>query len=362
MKIVRYLNDEGKAQFGAQHEGGSVTRIEGCIFSDHHDTGEAASVRKLLAPVKPAAVLCIGLNYRKHAEEGGADIPENPVLFMKMPSTVQNPGDPILLPTKLKSEAVDYECELAVVIGKDCKNVSKANALDYVLGYTCANDVGARDWQKNGGGGQWCRGKTFDTFCPLGPALVTRDEIPNPNRAWHQDRVERRSDAGLEHRRHDLRRAHMIEFLSGSTGTGRRDGDPHRHPARRRLRPHSPGAPEGWRRDHHRDRGNRRTHQSGQGRIGVSDESGYRHECFGCRFTRSRNGASFALINELPSARIQPCLSVGLYCEWQSVMCRAENIPAGLTTDDVLGYLRYIASQSHLQDINFLWRPFLKVR
>ena len=121
MKIVRFLNDEGKAQFGAQHEGGSVTRIEGCIFSDHHDTGEAASVSKLLAPVKPAAVLCIGLNYRKHAEEGGADIPENPVLFMKMPSTVQNPGDPILLPTKLKSEAVDYECELAVVIGRDCK-------------------------------------------------------------------------------------------------------------------------------------------------------------------------------------------------------------------------------------------------
>ena len=72
MKIVRYLNDEGKAQFGAQHEDGSVTRIEGCIFSDHHDTGEASNVCKLLAPVKPAAVLCIGLNYRKHAEEGGA--------------------------------------------------------------------------------------------------------------------------------------------------------------------------------------------------------------------------------------------------------------------------------------------------
>ena len=100
MKIVRYLNHEGKAQFGAQHEAVSVTRIEGCIFSEHHDTGEAANVCKLLAPVKPAAVLCIGLNYRKHAEEGGADIPENPVLFMKMPSTVQNPGDPILLPTK----------------------------------------------------------------------------------------------------------------------------------------------------------------------------------------------------------------------------------------------------------------------
>ena len=128
MKIVRYLNDEGNAQFGAQHEDGSVTRIEGCIFSEHHDTGEAANVCKLLAPVKPAAVLCIGLNYRKHAEEGGADIPENPVLFMKMPSTVQNPGDPILLPTKLKSEAVDYECELAWICddsGGEFKKVPK---------------------------------------------------------------------------------------------------------------------------------------------------------------------------------------------------------------------------------------------
>jgi 2-keto-4-pentenoate hydratase/2-oxohepta-3-ene-1,7-dioic acid hydratase in catechol pathway len=76
---------------------------------------------------------------------------------------------------------VDYECELAVVIGRDCLNVSRADALNYVLGYTCANDVSARDWQRNGGGGQWCRGKTFATFCPLGPVLVTADEIPNPN-------------------------------------------------------------------------------------------------------------------------------------------------------------------------------------
>ena len=135
----------------------------------------------MLAPIQPAAVLCIGLNYRKHAEEGKQAIPENPVLFMKTPSTVQNPGDPIVLPRKLRSDMVDYECELAVVIGRDCLNVSRADALNYVLGYTCANDVSARDWQRNGGGGQWCRGKTFATFCPLGPVLVTADEIPNPN-------------------------------------------------------------------------------------------------------------------------------------------------------------------------------------
>jgi 2-keto-4-pentenoate hydratase/2-oxohepta-3-ene-1,7-dioic acid hydratase in catechol pathway len=108
-------------------------------------------------------------------------IPQHPVLFIKNPAAVQNPGDPILLPSVLKSDSVDYECELAVVIGKTARNVSKADALNYVLGYTCANDVSARDWQKNGGGGQWCRGKTFDTFCPLGPVLVTTDEIPNPN-------------------------------------------------------------------------------------------------------------------------------------------------------------------------------------
>ena len=231
MKIVRFLSDKDEPQLGAQHVDGSVTRIEGCIFSEHHDTGEPATVKKLLAPVQPAAILCVGLNYRKHAKEGGAAIPEHPVLFMKMPSTVQNPGDPILLPTKLKSDAVDYECELAVVIGTDCKNVSKADALDYVLGYTCANDVSARDWQKGGGGGQWCRGKTFDTFCPLGPVLVTGDEIPNPNALGIKTILngEVMQNWNTEDMIFDV--PTLIEFLSGSTrlaaGTVILTGTPH---------------------------------------------------------------------------------------------------------------------------------------
>ena len=87
-----------------------------------------------------------------------------------------------MIPRKLASEQVDYECELAVVIGTACKNVSREQALSHVLGYTCANDVSARDWQIQWGGGQWCRGKTFDTFCPLGPWLVTADEIPDPQK------------------------------------------------------------------------------------------------------------------------------------------------------------------------------------
>lgn len=151
------------------------------LFDDLHDTGRDATVTKVLAPLEPRDILCIGLNYRKHAAEGGQAIPEHPVLFMKNSGAVQNPEDPIRLPRVLASNSVDYECELAVVIGRTCHNVKRADALSYVLGYTCANDVSARDWQRNGGGGQWCRGKTFATFCPLGPVLVTADEIPNPN-------------------------------------------------------------------------------------------------------------------------------------------------------------------------------------
>ena len=108
--------------------------------------------------------------------------PERQFLFTKGINTVQNPADPIEIPVRAASQEVDYECELAVVIGKPCKNVTATNALSYVLGYTCANDVSARDWQLKWGGGQWCKGKTFDTFSPLGPCLVTNDEIPDLQR------------------------------------------------------------------------------------------------------------------------------------------------------------------------------------
>ena len=181
MKICRIQLSSGETCFASQRADGSLERLTGDMFSGLQPTGQVVLASRLLAPLDPAAVLCIGLNYRKHAEEGKQAIPAHPVLFMKIPTTVQNPGDPIVLPRKLRSDKVDYECELAVVIGKRCYNVSKADALNYVLGYTCANDVSARDWQMNGGGGQWCRGKTFATFCPLGPCLVTADEIPNPN-------------------------------------------------------------------------------------------------------------------------------------------------------------------------------------
>ena len=181
MRIIRHLTSAGPGH-AALLPDGTAREIAGDIFGDFRDTGRVIACGKLLAPVAPANLLAIGLNYKRHAEEGGRGAPEKPVLFLKATSSVQNPGDPIEIPQGLASREVDYECELAVVIGRRCKNVSRERALDCVLGYTCANNVSARDWQRRPwGGGQWCQAKSFDTFCPLGPAIVTRDEIPDPN-------------------------------------------------------------------------------------------------------------------------------------------------------------------------------------
>jgi len=180
VKLIRHLTPAGPAWAALQPDG-SARAVAGDLLGDFRVTGEVVQAGKRLAPLQPANLLCIGLNYRKHAAESNSAPPPHPVLFIKNTASVQNPGDPIEIPQKLPSTRVDYECELAVVIGRRCKNVGQAAALDYVLGYTCANDVSARDWQRDGGGGQWCQGKSFDTFCPLGPVLVTKDEIPNPN-------------------------------------------------------------------------------------------------------------------------------------------------------------------------------------
>ena len=147
----------------------------------------------------------------------GSKFPEYPVLFIKSISSLQNPEDPILLPRHLRSDRVDYECELAVVIGRVCKNVSASKAFDYVAGYTCANDVSARDWQIKRGGSQWCRGKTFDTFAPLGPCLVLKDEIPDPNALRIQTVLNGQSmqDSNTSDMIFDV--PTLIEFLSGST-------------------------------------------------------------------------------------------------------------------------------------------------
>lgn len=217
MKIIRYQDTQGIVHWGAARGDGRHYRIQGNLFGSFSVTDEVAEVARLLAPIEPAAILCIGLNYRRHAEEVGAKFPERPVLFVKGNNTLQHPGEPILIPTHLASHEVDYECELAVVIGRACKNVGRAQALDYVLGYTCANDVSARDWQIKWGGGQWCRGKFFDTFAPLGPCLVTRDEIPDPNALGIRTRLNGETMQDWNTSDMIFRVPELIEFLSGST-------------------------------------------------------------------------------------------------------------------------------------------------
>ncbi len=231
MKIIRQLDAAGNQHYARQHPDGTLTEIVGDLLGEFRDSGNSVPAGKLLAPLTPTAILCIGLNYRRHAAESGSKTPERPVLFMKAPSALQNPGDPILLPTHLASTQVDFECELAVVIGKSCKNVSRENALDYVLGYTCANDVSARDWQRDWGGSQWCRGKTFDTFCPLGPCLVTTDDIPNPNALSIKTILNGQTMQDWTTDDMIFTVAELIEFLSGSTtlqpGTVILTGTPH---------------------------------------------------------------------------------------------------------------------------------------
>lgn len=143
---------------------------------------------RLLAPIpSPGKVICIGLNYRDHAEESGQPIPTEPVCFSKFSTAVTGPETQIRLPSV--AHKVDYEAELVVVIGKRGKNIPQSQAMGHVAGYTVGNDVSARDWQIGRPGGQWLLGKTPDTFAPLGPYLVTRDQISDPNNLRIQLRV-----------------------------------------------------------------------------------------------------------------------------------------------------------------------------
>ena len=181
MRIIRF-ESLGSIHFGQPIDGNSARRIEGDILGSFRVTSDVLKIDRLLAPIVPTDILCIGLNYRAHAAESGSAIPVNPMLFIKASGTLNNPSDAIRIPRR--SSMTDYEGELVIVIGKDAKHVSKDRALDYVLGYTIGNDVSARDWQrqKELGGGQFARGKSFDGFCPLGPCILTRDEVPDPSR------------------------------------------------------------------------------------------------------------------------------------------------------------------------------------
>lgn len=181
MRIARVADQEGRILHALPGEGpGVFHELDGSWSGGFRETGKTILNGRLLAPIEPVVIYAIGLNYRDHAAETGAHIPEYPVLFFKNPRSIIAAGESIRLPRRLRSDEVDAEAELAVLIGRDCLNATRDNALDYVAGFTCANDVSARDWQKKRSGGQWCRAKSFDTFCPLGPWIVTPEEFRLP--------------------------------------------------------------------------------------------------------------------------------------------------------------------------------------
>lgn len=177
MRLARVAHSEGVSFVALEPDPSSPEEKVLAVEIDQHPFGEPtftgrrwpmADVR-LLAPILPTKIICVGKNYAEHAREMGSEPPENPVIFLKPSTSVIGPHAPIKLPPN--SERVDYEGELAVVIGQPCKDVPEARATDVVRGYTVANDVTARDQQK--ADGQWTRAKSYDTFCPLGPWIDT---------------------------------------------------------------------------------------------------------------------------------------------------------------------------------------------
>jgi len=178
MRIVRFVDPAGHVTLGEPIDVRTARRLRGELFGRLEPTNETVTIGRMLPPVDPPNVFAIGLNYRAHAAEGGFAIPDEPLVFLKATTSVIAHGEPIVLPKSAPDEG-DYEAELAIVIGKSCRNISEAQAPGYALGYTCANDVSARDCQIRRDK-QWARAKSFDTFCPLGPVLVTGDAI-NPD-------------------------------------------------------------------------------------------------------------------------------------------------------------------------------------
>lgn len=179
MKIMRFLDETGSVRHGVPTSRRRARLILGDLFGDYAVSDKEVAVLKTIAPVDPPNILAIGLNYKRHADETGATYPDHPLVFIKATTSLSAPGAPIILPSEAPDE-VDYEAELAVIIGKTCKHVLEKDVQDVILGYTCANDVSARDCQKRLDK-QWARAKSFDTFCPLGPVIVTPDEVDGDN-------------------------------------------------------------------------------------------------------------------------------------------------------------------------------------
>ena len=226
MKIARY-EAHGDVHYGVV-DGDNVTAIDGSPFGDFTVTDHVHKLSdvKLLAPVVPGKILAMGLNYTSHI--GDRPAPEYPMVFHKTPTSVIGPEDTIIRPKEV--QRFDAEGEMVVVIKDDCRYVSKEDALNHVLGYTCGNDVSARDWQRkdrNENNSDWWRAKSADTFSPMGPWIETD---VNPADQWLQTRVNGNVEAGPEHQGPDLRRANDDRVHHQVRDPQRRRLHLHRHP------------------------------------------------------------------------------------------------------------------------------------
>src|SRR5512137_846052 len=174
MRVIRYQYKTEVSKYGWIYEG-QVGEIEGNVFGEYRRQEARIPLEnvKLLAPCQPSKIICVGRNYAEHAKEHGAEVPKVPLIFMKPPSSIINPGEHIVLPPQ--SKQVEHEAELVAVIGKRGRNILPEQAKDYILGYTIGNDVTARDLQKTDG--QWTRAKGFDTFCSFGPWIDTDFDV-----------------------------------------------------------------------------------------------------------------------------------------------------------------------------------------
>jgi len=189
MRLTRFLDTNDRVRIGIEREAGQADAFDISMTKPTDllekplakPVDQGVPIAQRLAPIAPPNIYCVGLNYRQHAHETNEELSKYPVFIMKPTSAVQHPDEPIIIPAACeRGDEVDYEVELAIVIGKAGRDIAPEQAYDHVLGYTVANDVSARKWQKHAGGGQWVRAKSFDTFCPLGPVLVTSDEIEDP--------------------------------------------------------------------------------------------------------------------------------------------------------------------------------------
>ncbi|KAI9902967.1 hypothetical protein N3K66_002319 [Trichothecium roseum] len=229
-RLLRFVAKDGNVYYGDAILPESVTDlskakqayiIEGDIFGSHSVTSQAVEIRHLLPPLGPShvrTVRCLGLNYALHAHETGMPEPKFPILFYKPATSLAAHGDAIPIPPiAQQGEGLDYECELVIVIGKRCKEVSEDEALDYVFGYAVGNDVSHRDWQIKHGGGQWSLGKGFDGWAPYGPGIVSSEIIKNPQslRIWTKLNGETVQNSETSDMIFDVRKT--VSFLSQGT-------------------------------------------------------------------------------------------------------------------------------------------------